>query len=492
MKTVVIGIDGGSLELVRRWRDEGHLPHIGRLMERGIYGDLETIFPPLTGPAWVSFMTGVNPGKHGVFDFMTQQVQEGIHIISSESIRVPTLWSLLGAGGRKSVVVNVPITYPPAPIEGWMLTGVLSGKGDLTHPPGLLGEIESAIGRKYRTSLQVGPQLGREEDYMADFIDWHRSIEAASLYLLESKPWDFYMTVFNITDGFSHFFWRNMEEGRAFGDGIRKAYSLVDESIGKILDRVGEEANVILMSDHGFGPLRKMVNLNLYLMERGYVALKRRSLPKAFLFRHGLTANNLYRVLHRFRVAHMVKRVPMQTQSRFLDRLLSYDDVDWRQTLAYSRGHVGQVYLNPVGIEAQGLDYFDVRERLIGDLHDMTDPATGERIVDRVLRRDEIYWGRYADRGPELFIIMKNFAYLCYPLFAADNRLITDHIMKHRTGTHRMNGLFAAAGPDVPKRGEIEGARIFDVAPTILEMMGVGVPAHMDGRNLVRGPEPGA
>jgi predicted AlkP superfamily phosphohydrolase/phosphomutase len=484
LKVVVIGIDGGNLDLIRKWVGEGKLPNMAKLIEGGTSGYLETIFPPLTGPAWVSFMTGVNPGKHGVYDFMTQEVKEGISIISSESIKVPVLWDFLGKKDIRSVVVNVPITYPPTPLNGCILTGTLSGRGDISYPPELIDEVESAIGRKYRTSLSVGPQLGKEDDYIEDFVDWHKSIEEASLYLLKAKDWDFYMTVFGITDGFSHHFWRKMEEGLEYGQNILKAYSLVDEAIGKILENLDSETDVILMSDHGFGSLKKMVNLNLYLMDKGHVVLRKKSLLKSFLLRHGITANNFYKLLQKLGVAHMVKKVSLQTQSRFLDMFLSFDDVNWQKTMAYSRGHVGQIYLNAIAIEERGFEFFDFRERLIGELYEMIDERTGEKFVDKVIKREDLYWGNYADQGPELFIIMKNFSYLCYPLFAADNKLVTDHIMKHRTGTHRMNGMFVAQGPSFPEGREIEDARIFDVAPTIMKIMGVDIPDYIDGVDL--------
>jgi predicted AlkP superfamily phosphohydrolase/phosphomutase len=483
-KLLVVGIDGGTMDLVRPWVEEGKLPTIGRLIREGTSGELESIIPPLTGPAWASFMTGVNPGKHGVFDFMKSGF-ETIHLINYDSIRIDTLWEILSRQDKRLVVLHVPITYPPPRINGYLIGGILSGKGPISYPPELLGEVEGHIGEKYRTSMSIGPQIGREASYIEEISKWHDIVEKSALYLLR-KNWDLFMTVFTITDGLSHFLWRHMEEGGEFGDGIYRAYSLVDRSIGRLLDCISkEDIHVILLSDHGFGPLRKNVNLNLYLMKRGFLVFRKRSFLKKFVFMQGLTPNNLYGIVKKFKLTARTRSIPIELRYRVLDSFLSYRDVDWEKTLAYSRGHVGQIFVNRPVVEKHRLDYFQFRDRLIGELYEIKDEETGEKIVDHIYPKEEVYWGDYIDDAPDLFIVMKNFSYLAYPLLTSDNKIVTDYKVESRSGTHRMNGMFVGHGPLFPGGKRIEGARILDVAPTILEIMGVPVPGYMDGKSLL-------
>jgi predicted AlkP superfamily phosphohydrolase/phosphomutase len=482
-KVIVIGIDGGTLDLVLPWIDEGKLPVMGKLIGEGAHGELESVIPPLTGPAWVSFMTGVNPGKHGVYDFMKPGM-ESINLINYDSIRIATLWDILTRHDRKQVVLHLPVTYPPPKINGHLISGTLSGKGPISHPPELIDEVEAYLGEKYRTSMSIGPQVGREAIYIREFSKWHEIVERTALYMMD-RDWDFFMTVFNITDGLSHVLWRYMEGGDEFGEGILHAYSLVDRSIGRILEKTAGEVSVILMSDHGFGPLKKNVNLNLYLMERDYLKFRKKSYFKKTLFMMGITPNNLMAIARKFKVTEKTRSIPIEMRYKILDSFLSFRDIDWDRTLAYSRGHVGQIYLNRPAIERQGLEYYQFRDRLIGDLYELREGETGEKVVDRVFTQEEVYWGEFIGNAPDLFVVMRNFAYLAYPLLTSDNKIVTDYKVESRSGTHRMNGMFVGWGPGFEPGPRLEGARIFDVAPTILDILDVPIPDYMDGRSLI-------
>ncbi len=482
-KVIVIGIDGGTLDLVLPWVNEGKLPNMGRLIDEGTHGNLESIIPPLTGPAWVSFMTGVNPGKHGVFDFMKPGVEK-VNLINYNSIKVATLWETLSRQNKKLVVVHHPVTYPPPEVNGCLISGLLSGKGTISHPPELIDEVESYLGKRFRTSMSIGPQIGKEALYIREFTKWHDVIEKTALYL-QDREWDLFMTVFNITDPLSHFLWRYMENGDEFGDGICHAYSLVDRSIGRILERVPDDINVILMSDHGFGPLKKNVNLNLYLMKCGFLKLKKKSYIKKILFMRGFTPNNILGMARKLKLTERARSIPVGMRYKILDSFLSFKDVDWDNTLAYSRGHVGQIYLNQPVIEKMGLDYYRFRDELIGELYELREEEGGEKIVDRVYMQEEIYWGEYVSSAPDLFIVMRNFSYLAYPLLTSDNKIVTDYKVEARSGTHRMNGMFVGSGPFFASGTKIDDAKILDVAPTILEILDLPIPDYMDGKSLV-------
>jgi predicted AlkP superfamily phosphohydrolase/phosphomutase len=181
----------------------------------------------------------------------------------------------------------------------------------------------------------------------------------------------------------------------------------------------------------------------------------------------------------------MVWRVSKKARNEVVDRFLGFDDVDWSRTLAYSMGHVGQVYINLKGREPQGIiepgDYIAVRERVIGVLSNLRSPS-GEPMVERIIPREKAASGPYLDRAPDLHVIMDGYRTIAFPLFATDGKIITQQIRRD-SGCHRLHGAFIARGPGVA-HGEIKGARIIDLAPTILHLMHVPVPDDMDGRVL--------
>ncbi len=496
-RVLVIGLDGGTLDLLRPWALEGHLPNLARLMGEGAWGLLESTLPPVTSPAWPSFATGKNPGKHGVFDFIKPEGGQ-FSLVNSTSIRARTLWQLLSEAGRRVGVINVPVTYPPTPVNGFLISGLLAPpSGHIAYPGGLLARYRDELG-PYRLGPNVQYKEGNEEPFIADLLDLVERRERYTLRLMADHPWDFLMVHFQATDVLQHAFWKFADPDHPCHDPaaaarflpmMQSVFRRVDQAIGRFLERLDEETTVLVMSDHGFGPLHWVVNLNLVLLDAGLLCLKRDPLTRlrSGLFRAGLTPASVWSLIERVGLQNYVWLVSKSTRNKVVSKFLSFDNVDWSRTRAYAIGHVGQVYVNlkgrePHGIVEPGAEYQAVRREVTEALRGVLHPTTGKPLLERVIPGEEAAHGPYAAQGADLHIIFDGYRAIAFPLFATDSRLVTRQI-RGDSGCHRLHGLLIAWGAGV-RPGQVEGARIVDLAPTILHLLGLPVPDDMDGRVL--------
>jgi predicted AlkP superfamily phosphohydrolase/phosphomutase len=493
-RVLVIGIDGGTFDLLRPWAEQGHLPHFGRLLREGASGLLESTLPPVTSPAWPTFATGVNPGKHGVFDFIRPAGGE-FELVNSNSIKSPTLWRILSDAGRRVGVINVPVTYPPSPVNGFLVAGMLSPhNGRFTYPADLLEPYREKLG-PYRIAPSVQYKEGNEGDFVADLLDLVDQRGAYGLQLMRDQPWDFFMVHFQASDVLQHALWKFVDPSHPrhdphaaerFVPTMRSVFERIDTYIGQMLERLEDDTTVIVMSDHGFGPLHWVVNLNLLLLDAGLLHLKQGAFTRARagLFRAGLTPASVWHLIERAGLQNYVWQVSKSTRNKVVSKFLSFDDVDWSRTQAYSMGHVGQVFVNLRGRELHGIvepgaEYEAVQQRVADVLGNLTHPVTGRGLVDRIVPGDQVAHGPHAGHAPDLHVVLDGYRAIAFPLFAADGRHVTRQI-RGDSGCHRSHGILVAWGAGV-RPGTVEGARILDLAPTILHLLGLPVPDEMDG-----------
>jgi len=540
-RVLIIGIDGATFDLIQPWAEAGDLPNLARLMAEGVHGLLESTLPPVTSPAWPTFATGKNPGKHSVFDFIRPMAASPPHrgggggshfeLVNATSIRTPTLWQILSEAGRQVGVMNVPVTYPPAPVNGFVIAGMLSpASGTFTYPADLLDRYADQM-KPYRIAPRVQYKPGNEAEFAADLLDLVERRGEYALRLMSDYPYDFLMFHFQATDIMQHAFWKfvdpthprhDPQAAARFGPALKRIYQRIDGFIGQMLDHITDDTTIIVMSDHGFGPLHYVVNLNLFLLDQGLLQLKRGAWTrlKTGLFRAGLTPASIWHLIERAGLQNYVWQVSKSTRNKVVGKFLSFDDVDWSHTLAYSIGHVGQVYVNlkgrePEGIVEPGAEYEAVRQRVSDALRQLRHPRTGQPLVDRIIPGDQVAHGPHASRSPDLHVILDGYRAIAFPLFATDSHIVTRQI-RGDSGCHRLHGIFIAWGPEVrpeapsfaEKAGEgkappliggagggktppligggrtIEDARILDLAPTILYLMNLPVPDDMDGRVL--------
>lgn len=499
-----LGLDGATLDLISPWAEEGHLPVLKGLMRTGVVGELQSTYPPLTGPAWSSFMTGKSPARHGVLEFFRREPGTYHQVLNGyQDLDGQPLWRLLSQAGKRVGVMGVPMTYPPEPVNGFMISGLLTpaGRRDFTHPLSLLDELEAHLGT-YRLRHDEKYRRRDPEPFIREQYEILENNTQAALYLMGREPWDFFMVHLLGTDRIQHEFWHLLQpahpqhdpaERRRLGNVVLDFLKKVDESIGRLLDAVGDDAVILVMSDHGFGPAHKFLNVNTWLLQQGLLRLK--SSPKTWL------RALLYRLgINYYTAARWVLRLGLGRQAMELGRarredlqrqlFLSLADVDWPRTRVYSVGNFGQLYVNLRGREPQGsvgpgAEYEQVLADLTCRLRALTDPETGLPVIGQIMRRDEVYDGPHADCAPDLVFFTRDMLYKAMGLSDFSSPRVFDPVYG-TTGHHRMNGLMIWHGPGTLREGvTFQGARICDLTPTILYVMGLPIPQEMDGRVLL-------
>lgn len=499
-KVCIIGLDGGSLELIERWADV--LPNLRRLMTEGSVGVLRSTIPPVTSPAWNCMISGCNPGKVGVYGFFRED-NGRFRTTNYRDQAVPAMWDLIGDAGRRVGVVNVPVTYPPNAVNGFMIAGGLFSpmyrEVRFTYP----GELQEVIDR-VAGGYEVMPIIdlgipGKERHYLTEIRRHIERQTRAVEHLLRTEPWDFFMYVLFVTDPAQHYFWRYMDPshplhdargGARFGDAIQTIYCSADKALGRFLATLPPDTTVLVVSDHGFGPMYGYFLVNEWLRREGFLTLR----PGSGAERGpGLLLRLRSQVLRRLdpRMIRLVLRwAPRGLLQRFTIGGLAASEfdsvtanVDWSETVAYgglSGG--GNIRINLAGREPHGSvrpeEYEAVREKITARLLNLCGP-NGHPVVTKVYRREELYQGPYVDRAPDLLFVIDDCHYDQLLRLGGGGEVWTSSFP--RTGWHGLRGIFVAHGPQV-KAGRLPDLRLIDVAPTVLHLMGMSVPAHMDGR----------
>lgn len=485
-RVLVLGLDGGDWRVLEPLVAQGRMPHLGRLLEKGVQGYLASTVPPVTAPAWASFLTGVNPGKHGVFAFqrpLDQDLDRGW--VNGASIRAPKLWHYLEGQGLRCASVNVPMTYPPEPLPGSMVTGMLTplGAEQFTYPPDLSPALRA---RGYVTDLRIR-KVEREVEtpeqqihLLRDLRDVARRRVEGVLWLWEREPVDLLMVVFETPDRIQHLFWGRLQRALAEGpaDAVDEAllacYEEVDQGIGALLALAGEGTTVFLLSDHGFCGLHTAVHLDQWLADRGFLRYARAKATVRRRVKAGL--------------APLLKRVlPRPWLLRGRQAFAVTKVVDWGHTRVYSgRSSENAVFLNlrgrePKGIVEPGQEYEALREEVVQALQALRDPRTGALVLQRVFRREEVYRGPYLASAPDILLELTEGYEVTSEVTTAG---IFRDVSAQGAGFHAQKGIFVAAGAGVAGPGRLEGVHIQDLAPTILHCLGLPVPTYMDGRVL--------
>lgn len=504
-KVLFIGLDGGTFDVLDPFMDAGVMPRLKRFSEEGVRGPLETTIPPITPTAWVSFMTGKNPGKHGVFEFLLRRKGSGelpdMPVSANARDGLP-FWDILGNLGKQAIVTNMPCTYPPRMVNGVMVSDFLTPRGrrDFAYPDSLLREIESKFGeyQLYITEVYTPGNVDRILDQLFEELEYKTKV---NLYLMRQYGWDVFVTHYWSTDRFQHELWHLLDKSHPFFNQkeydanikrIEEYWRAVDSTLGELFDEVGDETTVYMGSDHGFGSIKKFLCFNVWLIQEGLLVLKRDAMTrfKKALFSIGLTPDLAYRSAMKLGLAHLRLSVGVTNRSKLMklaNRLmLSLDDVDWSRTTAFSKGNYGQIFINLKGREKQGkvepgAEYESVMKQIIEKLKSLQDPDTGESLIGPVWRREDLYTGPHTDQSPDIQFLPSDMTNK--PLGTLDltsNKFITP--VYGNSGDHRMHGIFIGRGPELRRGLRIQNARIIDYAPTILHSFGVEIPSDMDGR----------
>jgi len=449
-------------------------------------------------------MTGMTPARHGVLEFFRRQPGSYRQVLNSyRDIDGRPVWRLLSEAGKRVCVIGVPMTYPPESVNGYMISGLLTpaGRRDFASPAGLLDELEAHLGT-YRLRHDEKYRRGAPEPFIREQYEILENNIQAALYLMQKEPWDFFMLHLLGSDRMQHEFWHLLDpshpqhdpvERRRYGNVLLEFFKQMDEGIGRLVEVVGDEVAILVMSDHGFGPVRRFVNFNTWLLQQGLMRLK--SGPKTalrkLLYRLGINYNTAAHWILKLGLGRQAMELGRQRREELQRRLfLSLDDVDWARTKVYSVGNFGQMFVNLKGREPQGCispgaEYDALLDDLERRLRAMTDPESGRAVIGEIHRRADLYDGPHADESPDLMFLTRDMEYKAMGLSDFSSHRVFDPVYG-TTGHHRMDGLMLWHAAGVIREGEVfERARICDLAPTILYLMGQPVPEEMDGRALL-------
>ncbi|MBD0289702.1 MAG: alkaline phosphatase family protein [Thermoleophilia bacterium] len=501
MRALCLGLDGADFDLVDELRGRGRLPTIARLAETGAFGPLHSTIPALTPTAWSSFLTGLNPAGHGIFNFTTNPNRARSRVENAASRAGAPFWRALGDAGVRSAFVGIPFTYPPEPVAGVLVTGYGGPPRPAILPERAAERIFAAhpdlVTARHPMAERWWEDYGRFTDLLVDHVEQTADV---CRICLELEP-DLRLLCANFmsSDFAGHLGYVRFDPGHpahdpaAAGDELVQVYEAVDRACGALIDHAahlwGEEPTVLILSDHGMKPIYWAFHLNRWLEEAGYLRYRRRSLQP---LRRGVLARaaaaDRYLGRTRRRYAGALDRVPLLPRPR---PAREFADIDFGRTRAYSYGTGGQIFLS----EASGA----VRDRrfeeeLVQALTDIRHPETGERAFD-VRRKEELYRGPFLHKAPELVILPH------------DERIHVDQSRRHYaaaferherldpraqygySGHHGLRGILAAGGPGLSSGPLERDAEITQVPATLLSLFGLSMP--MDGVPLALAGEAG-
>ncbi len=504
-KVLIVGLDGATFDLMLPWIDAGDLPHLGRLLKDGARSRLESTIPPITPCAWSSFMTGKNPGKHGLFDFVAPTPDgRGFEFTNASFRDGETLWGCLSRHQRRVGVVNVPMTFPPERVNGFLISGLDTPHehSPFMYPAKIRDELKDA-GIRYRIDQQ---HLGnmrtdrRRQRQLNDIFRAETERTKAFCHLSAGHPADFRMIVYGATDQVQHHFWHYMDQQHdkydargaiKFRNAIRDTYIHIDRLLGSLLAQCSEDTVVIIMSDHGFGPTTNVrIRLNQSLEEAGLLKF-------AVTHSRGLWLRSLANwidVLLRSTLSSDVKRslAGLFPKLRVWFENLDEAAIDWSRTAAY----VNEAYRSSPAVwlnaehASEPQNAANLSAKIQTMLESLIDPSTGRPAISQCYRPSQIYDGRYAAKAPALLPSWWEDGFLLEQSAPERNREVIERSTAPIRGgvefaaSHRLDGVFIASGGPVRSGAAFEHARIIDVAPTVLYLMGLPIPDDMDGRVL--------
>jgi len=470
-RAFVLGIDGVPWDLIQKWIKRGELPNLGRLREGGVAAPLDSTTPPTTPTSWPSIATGVWPDKHGIYGFQRLESDYTQEMNTSANLERPPLWEQLSP----AVVGNVPMTYPACEFDGTLVSGMIAPSINerFTHPSELAREIDKEI-----PNYRIGLNWYDYADEHTAFTDDLASLIAARRTLLDQlmkiNDWRLFFFVFTAPDRLQHLIWDE--------DIILKHYKQLDDILGDILEYLDDwNANLFVVSDHGFGPISKFVNLNTVLANEGYLSQKSQTVARNSLKRFGITKSNLLGMIRQMGIDDkwVVQSLPKRLVDGIADQVPgdhSLYDVDFSETVAFAHGP-SYVYINDTKRFEHGIVSPDDVPSIKRELHELflelTDPNTGSQVLS-VHDGDDVF--PTDEAAPDLVLIGEDG-------YEEKTRLANDVFAPagSKAASHRSQGVFFAHGPGIDARGNVADLSVVDVAPTLLHSVGEPIPEDVDG-----------
>lgn len=457
-KVFVFGIDGAMPEMVfGEWLDE--LPNIKKLMSEGCYAKLNSTIPPTSGSAWIGILTGKSPADHGIFEYIYRKNYSyyDVHVTTSHNIKERLIWQYLGEKDKKSIISFIPVTYPPRPLKGILITGPMTPQTDdveCTYPKELKKEINSILGEPLTSDVPDFKNFRNLEkkEVLKEIYRLSKIHIKTINYLIKNKKWDLFFTVINESDWLNHMFFRYADKlhrkydpNSEFRDVLKEYYKYVDKELGRILSSLEEDVKVIVLSDHGMTRMHNRVNLTDWLIKEGYMVLKE----------------------------------PIKEKTRF-----SFDIVDWNKTKLFAIGaYDAQIFVNLKGREPDGIVDTEEYKNLIEELEMKIKEITGDdgsKIDTKVFIKKRDYDGKSIDEAPDMIVYFDDLQYGCNNSLIGNETLWSPSTAQGSDdAAHSRQGIFIMKGE---LKGDIGEVSYLDIAPTILNGLDVEIPKDMAGK----------
>lgn len=475
---MIIGWDGVDWKVLQPMLDRGELPNLAALIERGAYGDCLSTVPSHSWCAWPTFMTGLNPAGHAVFDILEHKPGVSKRLpITSRSIKARTILHDMSDAGKTTIAANIPLTFPTWDIKGKMVAGgVLPAARSYTHPAELQQELDQNAPFPVN-GMSWTTYRNRPEAFLDECADITAKRQKSFEYLLDTTKWDFAVLVYVSTDRIQHCLmeyvapehpkYESLKDSHVAAK-VRGIYQQLDAGLKPLLDRTTGEDLVVFMSDHGHQPCTRTCTMDRILEHLGFLEFGRGSV--AFnLIRWG-PGRRIGRRLYDIFKLHGKVKIPASP-------------VDWDKTRAYtSVVSTGEgVSVNLKGREPQGTvdpsDYEKVRDELYDALDGFRDSATGTNPIGKIYRKEEVMRGEHFDTAPDLLLVPAPFYSLTHAKGMVED---ADWL----SGDHRLEGVVVATGPEVTPGPLKETAYLQDLGPTSLAALGVPSGVARDGAVL--------
>ncbi len=434
-KVVILGLDGAPYSLIKQFIHKGIMPNLAHIVDEGTLSQMDTSIPEISSVAWTTFFTGVNPAKHGIYGFMDLKPNSyEMYFPNSQNIRAKTLWGKLGDHGKRSVIVNVPSTYPAKPLNGTLISGFVAiDLAKATYPPSLLPMLEQV---DYQLDVDASKAQKSLEEFAQSLVKVLDAREKVLWHLLVNEQWDLFVGVITETDRLHHYLWVAIEDPQhQYHDFFKSFYTRIDRFIGMVYEWFRGKGVFMIMSDHGFCKIQKEVYLNNWLISEGYLKFSTPN-PK------------------------------------------SYEDID-KESKAFNMDPA-RIYLNlkgkyPYGCVSPGEEYDTTREELKSKLLEIK--IDGVPVIQKVFFKEDLYHGPFLNAAPDI-LLLPHWGFDLKGTITKQN-LAGNSLL---TGMHTQNDSTFFINV---KHGSDERINIMHIAPTAVNGTGVDVGNAFDASPLI-------
>jgi len=493
-KVIVLCFDGATFDLIDPWVKEGKLPTLKQVMENGVRRILESTIPPISATAWATFLTGKNPGKHGIFEFRVIDPKTYIGLtetlVNSNSISGKTFIDYVSDHGLRVCSLFIPITYPPWKINGIMVSGTPTPDNTkaFTYPANLdFGVISPYSHRKMILTTEQKRLHGEYEANKRTQI---------LCDAMKSGNYNLFLLHLHTADAAHHNYWRffdpdcpSYSSKEGYGNFMLESYQILDNQLKKVLELMDDDASLLIISDHGgCRRPRKLFHLTSWLKKEGFIRVNKGNI-KTVVNRNLI---KLYRKVKPLLPGLLYKFSERNASIRktYLSVKKNIGGIDWSKTQAYPIELIHPVVgieINLKGRQSNGnvnswKEYESLLKILTQKLLEIIDPETGLKIVEQVVRKEDLYFGENLDKAPDLIVFLNR----DYDISDGDDSSLISNASPssfvEKSGYHDLNGIFLAQGKPFKKNISLEKASLLDVPATILYLLGLNIPEDMDSK----------